>query len=87
MNFRIHEETQQTKRKGIGNKLMQSRTKKLKKDIEACKDKMILLAKYAMPYQYNEEKAKEYYAVQRKFNGLRKELNKLLDMRKTLEQE
>lgn len=67
----------------FGDELMKSKIEKLRKDIETCNDKMVLLVKYAMPYQYNEEKAKEYYTVQRKFGRLRKELNKLLDMRKT----
>ena len=68
--------------KGIGDELMNAQIEEIKKDIEICKDKMMVLANYAMPHQYDEEKAKEYYEVQRKFNELRKELNRLLDMRK-----
>lgn len=49
----------------------------LEKEIEVLKERMVELAQYATPANYNEKKAKEYYSVLRLMNEKRNQLNSI----------
>ena len=55
----------------------QSEIAQLQEEMATLSKQMEELAKFAVPYGYDEEKAKMYYKAQRRFNEVRAKLNKL----------